>query len=222
MSVFVQFSERVELFSCIHAHISNFTVFVEVKSVSLLGAQATEGSFSHSRLTRILSKHNFAREAVAKHLAYGVLLVLRHVRRTWLIMDGGSRVLILRVSRRVSWRVGRRVSWRMSWRVSWGMSWRVSRRVSWGMSRRMGWRVGILILMLGRMLSILVIILGRRETILVLVLRRMLRILVIVLYRRRLDITIVALMLRRVLRRSQRRVLWRIWCRMTVIVVVLI
>ena len=184
VSVFVQFSERVELFSCIHAHISNFTVFVEVKSVSLLGAQATEGSFSHSRLTRILSKHNFAREAVAKHLADGVLLVLRHVRRTWLIMDGGSRVLILRVSRRVSWRVGRRVS----------------RRVSWRVSRRMSWRVSILILMLGRMLRILVIVLNRR----------------------RLDITIVALMLRRVLRKRQRRVLWRIWCRMTVIVVVLI
>jgi len=190
VSVFVHFSERVELFSCIHAHISNFTVFVEVKSVSLLGAQAFEGSFSHSRLTRILSKHNFAHEAFAKHFADGVLLVLRHVRRTWLIMDGGIRKLILRVS------------------------WRVSRRLSR--------RVAILILMLGRMLLILVIILGRRETILVLVLRRMLRILVIVLNRRRLDVTIVALMLRRVLRSMLRRVLCGSWCRMTVIVVILI
>ena len=194
VSVFVHFSERVELFSCIHALISNFTVFVEVKSVSLLGAQALEGSSSHSRLTRILSKHNFAHEAIAKHFADCVLLVLRHVRRTWLIMDGGIRKLILRVG------------------------WRVSRRVS----RRVSWRVAILILMLGRMLLILVIILGRSETILVLVLRRMLRILVIVLNRRRLDVTIVALMLRRVLRRMLRRVLCGSWCRMTVIVVVLI
>ena len=210
VSVFVHFSERVELFSCIHAHISNFTVFVEVKSVSLLGAQAFEGSFSHSRLTRILSKHNFAHEAFAKHFADGVLLVLRHVRRTWLIMDGGIRKLILRVSWRVGWRVSRRVGWR------------VSRRVSWRVSRRLSRRVAILILMLGRMLLILVIILGRRETILVLVLRRMLRILVIVLNRRRLDVTIVALMLRRVLRSMLRRVLCGSWCRMTVIVVILI
>ena len=107
---------------------------------------------------------------------------------------------------RVCWRVGRRVCWR------------VSRRVS----RRMSWR----------MLLILVIILGRSETIL-LVLRRMLRILVIVLNWRRLDKTIVTLMLlrvlrrvlrmlRRVLRRMRRRVRWGVWSRMTVIVVVLI